>query len=184
MRKFYCAVLSGSVMSSRLLCPWGFSSQEYWSGLPCPPPVDLPTPGIKSRSPTFQVDSLHLSHHGSPRILEWVAYPFSRGSFHEKALGNDKYVDYLNHGDGFKLNTLRSLLLLRVCQSLLCQTLFNPMDCTLLGSSVHEVFRQQCWSGLPFPSAGDLPDLGIKPASPVSPALADEFFTFELSEKP
>ena len=58
------------------------------------------------------------------------------------------------------------------------------MDCTLLGSSVHEVFRQQCWSGLPFPSAGDLPDLGIKPASPVSPALADEFFTFELSEKP
>ena len=93
-----------------LLCPWGFSSQEYWSGLPCPPPVDLPYPGIKPRSPTFQVDSLHLSHHGSPRILEWVAYPFSRRSFHEKALGNDKSIDYLNHGDGFKLHTLS-----RVC---------------------------------------------------------------------
>ena len=31
--------------------------------------------------------------------------------------------------------------------------------------------RQQYWSGLPFPSPGDLPDWGSKPASPVSPAL-------------
>ena len=29
----------------------GFSRQEYWSGLPCPPPGDLPSPGIKSESP-------------------------------------------------------------------------------------------------------------------------------------
>ena len=28
--------------------PMGFSRQEYWSGLPCPPPGDLPHPGIKS----------------------------------------------------------------------------------------------------------------------------------------
>ena len=45
-------------MDCRLLCPWGFSSQEYWSGLPCPPPGDLPNPGIKPRSPALQVDSL------------------------------------------------------------------------------------------------------------------------------
>ena len=31
--------------------------------------------------------------------------------------------------------------------------------------------RQEYWSGLPFPSLGDLPNPGIKPASPVSPAL-------------
>ena len=37
---------------------WGFSRQEYWSGLPCPPPGNLPNPGIKSRSPTLQADSL------------------------------------------------------------------------------------------------------------------------------
>ena len=41
-----------------LFCPWGFSSQEYWSGLPCPPPGDLPNPGIKPSSPALQVDSL------------------------------------------------------------------------------------------------------------------------------
>ena len=43
---------------SRLLCPWGFSRQEYQSGLPCPPSGDLPNPGIKSRSPTLQENSL------------------------------------------------------------------------------------------------------------------------------
>ena len=37
--------------------------------------------------------------------------------------------------------------------------------------------RQDYWSGLPFPSPGDLPDPGIKPASLVSPALAGGFFT-------
>ena len=33
----------------------GFSSQEYWSGLPCPPPRDLPDPGIKPASLTSPV---------------------------------------------------------------------------------------------------------------------------------
>ena len=42
----------------RLLCPWGFSRQEYQSGLPYPPPGDLPNPGIKPRSSTLQVDFL------------------------------------------------------------------------------------------------------------------------------
>ena len=39
----------------------GFSKQEYWSGLPCPPPGDLPNPGIKPTSPVapaLQADSL------------------------------------------------------------------------------------------------------------------------------
>jgi len=44
----------------------GFSRQEYWSGLPCPPPGDLPHPGITS--PALQADSLLLSHGGSPEI--------------------------------------------------------------------------------------------------------------------
>ena len=43
----------------------GFSRQEYWSGLPFPPPGDLLNPGIKSSfsvSPSLQVDSLPLSY--------------------------------------------------------------------------------------------------------------------------
>ena len=37
--------------------------------------------------------------------------------------------------------------------------------------------RQEYWSGLLFPSPGDLPDPGIEPASLTSPALAGQFFT-------
>ena len=36
----------------------GFSRQEYWSGLPCPPPGGLPNPGIEPKSPALQADSL------------------------------------------------------------------------------------------------------------------------------
>ena len=47
----------------------GFFSQEYWSGLPLPPPRDLPDAGIEPPSPVspaLLVDSLSLSHWGSP----------------------------------------------------------------------------------------------------------------------
>ena len=44
--------------------------------------------------------------------------------------------------------------------------------------------RQEYWSGLPFPSPGDLPDPGIERASPASPALAGRFFTTEPPGKP
>ena len=49
----------------------GFSKQESWNGLPCPPPGDLPDPGIKPTSPVapaLQVDSLPLCHWGSPDL--------------------------------------------------------------------------------------------------------------------
>ena len=68
-----CCASSGLVAKSclTLVTPWtvarqallsmGFSKQEYWSGLPFPPP-DLPNPGIKPMSPPVsQVDSLPLS---------------------------------------------------------------------------------------------------------------------------
>ena len=36
---------------ARRLCPWGFSRQEYWNGLPCPPPGNLPNPGGQGKMP-------------------------------------------------------------------------------------------------------------------------------------
>ena len=56
-------------------------AQEYWSGLPCPPSGVPPNPGIEPRSPSLQVILYHLSCLGSRRTLEWVAYPFSKGTF-------------------------------------------------------------------------------------------------------
>ena len=52
---------------ARLLCPWGFSRQEYWSGLPCPPPGNLPNSGIEPRSPALQGDSLPTEPPGKHR---------------------------------------------------------------------------------------------------------------------
>ena len=47
----------------------GFLRQEYWSGLPCPPPGDLPNPGIKPRSPALQAgDSLPFEPPGKPSM--------------------------------------------------------------------------------------------------------------------
>ena len=39
-----------------------FSRQEYWSGLPCPPPGDLPNPGIESPASVRNLRLLHLLH--------------------------------------------------------------------------------------------------------------------------
>ena len=44
----------------------GFSKQEYWSGLPCPPPGDLPNPGTEPRSSTLQADSFLPEPPGKP----------------------------------------------------------------------------------------------------------------------
>ena len=87
-------------------CP----GKNYWSGLPCPPPRDLPNPGIEPRSPVFRQILYCLTHQGNPRILNWVTYPFSRDlpnpgiklgspalqvdSLPTKLPGKPKHIDY------------------------------------------------------------------------------------------
>ena len=44
-----------------------------------PSPCDLPNSGMHRSLLYYREILYHLSHQGSPRILEWVAYPFSRG---------------------------------------------------------------------------------------------------------
>ena len=70
---YYCLVAK---LCLTLLSPWivarqpplfvVFPKQEYWSGSPFPSPGDLLDPWIRLASPAWQVDSLHLSHLGSP----------------------------------------------------------------------------------------------------------------------
>ena len=68
---YVCSVMSDSAI------PWTvahqaplsteLSRQEYWNGSPFSPPGDLPNPGIEPTSPALEVDSLPLSHQGSPK---------------------------------------------------------------------------------------------------------------------
>ena len=67
-------------------------------------------------------------------------------------------------------------------QSLSCARLFaTPWTVDRQAPLSVGFSRQEYWSGLPFPSTGDLPNAGIKPASPT---LTDGFFTSDLPEKP
>ena len=51
----------------------------------------------------------------------------------------------------------------------LCLTLCDPMNCSPQAPLSIGFSRQEYWSGLPFPTLGDLPDPGIEPMSLVSP---------------
>ena len=80
-----CSIMSNSLWPhglqfATLLCPWGFSRQEYWSQLPCPPLGHLPNPGIEPRSPALQVGSLLPELPGKSKKTGVGSLSFWRGS--------------------------------------------------------------------------------------------------------
>ena len=97
----------------------GFSRQEYWSGLPCPPPGRLPDLGIKPSS--FM--SLVLAVGFFITSTTWEALCDSVAAAAAAA---------------------------KLLQS--CPTLCDPIDGSPPGSASLGFSRQECWSGLPFPS--------------------------------
>ena len=62
-----------------------------------------------------------------------------------------------------------------------CPTFFDPVDCSLPGSSIHGILQQEYWCGLPCPSPGDLPNPGTEPTSP---ALQVDSLPSKPPEKP
>ena len=62
----------------------------------------------------------------------------------------------------------------------LCPTLCKSTDYSQPGSLLIGFFRQECWSRLPFPLPGNLPNSGIEPLSPASLASSGQFFITEL----
>ena len=63
----------------RLLCPWGFFRQDYWSGSPFPSPRDLPNPGIEPKSPASQTDALPSEPPGKSKHLTVDLYSIKMG---------------------------------------------------------------------------------------------------------
>ena len=82
--------------STRLLCPWGFYRQKYWSGLPFPPPGDLFHPGIEPASLALRQILYHLSNQGSPKLSPNVSG--ASGKVHT-VVPSDTYlvVDHMAH---------------------------------------------------------------------------------------
>ena len=135
------SLLSRSVVSSslqphglqptRLLCPGGFSRPECWSGLPGPPPGDLPNPGIEPWSPSLQADSL----------------PSEPKKWKPKLERNGKEAIICSHGSFNKCPYLNVFVCECVCMLCLFQT---PQTGAHQAPLSMEFLRQEHWSGCPF----------------------------------
>ena len=112
----------------------GFSRQEYWSGLPSPPPGDLMDPGIKPSS--FTSPAL------AGRFFFFFFFFFTTSAHLE--------VKSLSH----------------------FQLFATPWTVAYQAPPSMGFSRQKYWSGLPFPSPGNLPDPGMEPGSPALQADA------------
>ena len=149
-----------------------FSRQEYWSGLLCPPPGDLPDPGIEPTfpaAPTLQADSLLLSHRETDKIItgtDAVQYciailnmkrsVFNR-SGHSPTQVRKNYSEFQQKGQRFnEFNEHFEGLKVKVTQ--LCLTLCDPMEYT-----VHGILQARIMEWQPFPSPGDPPNPWIYP---------------------
>ena len=81
-----CSVVSDSLQPhglkpARLLCPWAFCRQDYWSGLPCPTPGDLSNPGIETRFPALQANPLLSESPGKPKNTGMGSLSLLQGIF-------------------------------------------------------------------------------------------------------
>ena len=111
------------------------------------------------------------------RILTWIAFPFSSRSSRPRNLTRVSCIagDSLpTEISGKPCNEIYCKCLgwiLKRAYMLSCAGLFaTPLDCSLQVPLSMGLFRQDYWSGLPFPSPGVLPDSGIKLVNPASPA--------------
>ena len=165
----------------------GFSRPEYWSGQLFPSPGVLPNLGIKLRSSTLQEDSLPAEPQGKPKNtgvgslsllqrifptqeLNWGLLHCRQTLYQLNYQGSPQVlISYLFstfvHAKSFSHVWLFATLWPVACQA--------PLS---MGFS-----RQEHQSGLPCPLPGDLSNPGIEPASLMSPALADRFFTTSTS---
>ena len=98
-----------------------------------------------------------LSHKGSPRILEWVAYLFSNGSSWPRS-----WIRVSCIAGGFFINWAISES--EVAQP--CRLFATLWTVTYQAALSMGFSRQEYWSGLSFPSPEDLPNPGIEPGSP------------------
>ena len=128
---------------ARLLCPWGFSGEESWSGLPCPPPGDLPNPGIEPSSPTLQVC----------RRPELPGKPIFIPMIHDILdIWNVIYTIYQFSS---------------VAQS--CPTLCDPMNCSTPGLPVHHQLPEFTQTHVHWVSDAIQPSHLLSSPSPLAP---------------
>ena len=132
----------------------------------------FPIQGSKASLPHCRRILYQLSHKGSPRILEWEDYPFSRGSSRPR---NQTRVSCI--AGGFFTNwAIREALVSKWKSLSHIWLLATPWTIQFM-----EFSSPEYWSGEPFPSPRDLPNPGIEVGSP---ALQADSLPVEPQWKP
>ena len=136
----------------------GFSRQESWSGLPCPPPGDLPNPKIEPRCPAFLADCLPSEPPGKPIYMLLLLLLLSRFSHvrpHRWKLTRlpgpwDSPGKNTGVGCHFLLQCMKVKSESEVAQS--CPIPSDPMDCSPPGPSFHGIFQARVleWGAIAF----------------------------------
>ena len=143
-----------------------FSRQEYWSGLPCPPPGDLTDPGIEPRPPALQADALPSELLGKPRDLYAAAAAAAKSLQSCLTLCNPidgsppgspipgilqtRTLEWvaISYSNAWKWK-MKVKLLSRVW------LLATPWTAAYQAPLSMGFFRQEYWSGVPLPSPRD-----------------------------
>ena len=119
----------------------------------------FPTRGLNQSFPPCRWILYQLRHKGSPRILDWVAYPFSIRSSQPS---NQTRVSCIARRFFINWAIREALVFLFVCICVLvaqsCLLFATPKTIARQDSLSMEFSRQEYWSGLLFPPSGALPD--------------------------
>ena len=102
-------------------------------------------------------------------ILEWVAISYPWGLPHPGIMIHISWISCIGRWILYHCTTWEALiiaLLLLFSLQVMSNSFATPRIVSLPVFSVHGFPRQEYWSGLSFPSPGDLPDPGIEPGPP------------------
>ena len=85
----------------------GFPRQEYQSGLPFPPPGDLPEPGMEHGPPALQADSLPSEPPGKPVCLLYLNFKKENSlKFEYLVISHYDILDLISNFSGFRKNNI------------------------------------------------------------------------------
>ena len=135
-----CSVMSYCLWPHGLYSPWNSPGQKIGVNLSLLQGI-FPTQGSNPGVPHYRQVPYHLSHQESPRILKWVAYPFSSGSFQLR----DWICVSCIAGGFFPSWATREAYWINSrwfssVQSLSCVQLCNPMDYIIVDGIVFLIF--------------------------------------------
>ena len=167
----------------RFLCPWDCPGKNTGVGYDALLQGTFPNQGSNSGLLHYRWILYLLSHQGSPWILEWVAYPFFRGSSWPRnwtrvsCSAGEFFISWATreaHGTMYRLWCCIECVCAKSLQSYL--TLWQPMDYIPPGSSVYRILQARI-PRIAMPSSRESSNPGTEPTSLSSPALAGRFFT-------